>query len=464
MRSFWSDPYLWVHLAGAAAVPLFLELCLLGLGVGSPLRPLGLEFAVVGAIGIAPVLWMQWQKPFSIFSLVILSLKPDRLTIEQRRILKLFKAPLERVLAVLTAIALLAVLWQLYQIAPIASEVTPFGRFGRLGGISVAAIAFLGCNLFLQIPISVLRVLLTSEKQFSTTEPYAIEKIAQDFTLLGLPVSWILPTIKAETKTETKAETEAEVIARAEAKPEPEAKPEMEAAEPREELAIAAAVTAVTIAPIAPAVDSFVDPLVGSSEIVDPLEEFEDPKGSEVEAFAGSVVEPMVEPMVEPVVALTAEATANVVDSVDSVDSVAAIDELVEADLVEDLAEADFAEDQSESGDSSDQDFPAQDQSLIAPETVLETANLAQPISETIHIIELELIEDTDLEEPYAEVIVVGEDIIAEEDIIAGEAAIEAMTIDVEIQAIPENITTHALAEGTIAETANREDDDWGEE
>ncbi|HEY9630743.1 MAG TPA: low-complexity tail membrane protein [Coleofasciculaceae cyanobacterium] len=198
MRSFWSEPYLWVHLAGAAAVPLFVELCLLGLGVGNPLRPMALEFVLVGAIGIAPVLWMQWQKPFSIFSLVILALKPEQLTIDQRRILKLFKAPLERVIAVLTSAILLALLWQLYQIAPIASEVTPFGRFGRLGGVLVAAIAFLGCNLFLQIPISVLQVLFTSEKQFAATEPYPAERIAQDFTLLGLPVRQILPTIQAE--------------------------------------------------------------------------------------------------------------------------------------------------------------------------------------------------------------------------------------------------------------------------
>ena len=253
MRSFWSDPYLWVHLAGAAAVPLLLELCLLGLGVGSPLRPIGLEFVLVGTIGVAPVLWMQWQRPFSIFSLVILALKPDRLTIDQRRILKLFKAPLERVVAVLTAIALLAILWQLYQIAPIASEVTPFGQFGRLGGVLVAAIAFLGCNLFLQIPVSVLRVLLTSEKQFGATEPYPIERIAQDFTLLGLPIQQILPIVKVEMKGQAEVTPEKLTPEKLE--------PEAVEIEPSEELAIASSITTLTVAPIEPVVNVLEDTL-----------------------------------------------------------------------------------------------------------------------------------------------------------------------------------------------------------
>ena len=196
MRSFWSDPYLWVHLAGIAAVPLFLELCLLGLSVGTPIVPVGLEWLLVGAIGVAPVLWMQWQRPFSIFSLIVLALKPQQLTDDQRRILRLFRTPLEKGLAALMAIALLATLWQLFQIAPIASEVTPFSRFGHLGGLFVAAIAFLGSNLFLQVPISVLQTLLTSDRAFAATEPYSTAQIDQDFTLLGLRVRQILPPVK----------------------------------------------------------------------------------------------------------------------------------------------------------------------------------------------------------------------------------------------------------------------------
>lgn len=372
MRSFWSDPYLWVHLAGAAAVPLFLEFCLLGLGVGSPLRPVGLEFALVGTIGVAPVLWMQWQKPFSIFSLVVLALKPDQLTIDQRRILKLFKAPLERVVAVLTAITLLAVLWQLYQIAPIASEVTPFGRFGRLGGVLVAAIAFLGCNLFLQIPVSVLRVLFTSEKQFFATEPYSVEKIAQDFTLSGLQIQQILPTIQAQTEIKPEAKLEAKPEAEPEAEPE-EATPEIEAAALLEEVAIAGVTPTITL--VEPTVD-----LADSPE--DPLDEFGESKD-----FS--------EPLSETIPEITSE---------------------------------------------------------IIPEAI------AEPISETIHIIELELIDDSEApyEAPYVEVMA------AEEEIIVVEESMEEETIEIEIQYVPDEITIDSSAEGAIEES-NWEEDDWEE-
>ena len=77
MRSFWSDPYLWVHLAGLAAVPIFLEICLIGFAVGDPLLPGWLELLLVAAIGSAPILWMQWQRPFYIFSLVGVALQPE---------------------------------------------------------------------------------------------------------------------------------------------------------------------------------------------------------------------------------------------------------------------------------------------------------------------------------------------------------------------------------------------------
>jgi hypothetical protein len=196
MRSFRSDPYLWVHLAGVAAVPIFLELCLLGLGIGDSLMPLWFELVFVGGLGIAPILWMQWQKPFSIFSLLLLALRPDRLSEEQRKILSLFKAPVNRILAVLVAIALAFTLWQLYRIAPITSGlILPNATRGL--GLLIAAIAFFFSNLFLQVPVSVLRVLLVGEHTFEKTEPYPVEQISTAFTLLGLRVKKILPTLIA---------------------------------------------------------------------------------------------------------------------------------------------------------------------------------------------------------------------------------------------------------------------------
>jgi hypothetical protein len=197
MRSFWVDPYFWIHLAGLAAVPIFLEFCLLGLSLGEPVFPAWLELGLVGGIGILPILWMQWQRPFSIFSLLVLTLKPSQLTEDQRRILSLFKSSINRILAVLVAIAMAWLLWQLYQITPIVSPGLIPG-IGRTTALLVAALAFFGANLFLQIPVSVLSVLSTSNRQFAATAPYPVEQIRQAFTIPGIRVNSIVPPLFSE--------------------------------------------------------------------------------------------------------------------------------------------------------------------------------------------------------------------------------------------------------------------------
>ncbi len=191
MRAFWSDPYLWVHAAGVAAVPLCLVVCLLGLAVGDPLLPVWFELGLVAIVGIAPIVWMQWQKPFYIFSLVAVALKSKQLTDDQRRILTLSKTRRSLVWSGLGALAMLVLLRQIYLIAPIAADITPFS--GRGLGLGVAAIAFLAGNLFLQIPLSVGRVLLASDQDFTATEPFAVEQISQAFSVLGFQVNQVLP-------------------------------------------------------------------------------------------------------------------------------------------------------------------------------------------------------------------------------------------------------------------------------
>ncbi|NJN57990.1 MAG: low-complexity tail membrane protein, partial [Leptolyngbyaceae cyanobacterium SL_5_9] len=148
---------------------------------------------LVAAVGIAPVFWMQWQRPFYIFSLLAIALQPTQLSDEQRRLLRLFKTKEVRVLTAIAPVILTIALWQLYKLAPLAAEVTPFS--GRLVGLLVAAIAFLGCNLFLQVPFSVVRVLLAGEAELAATDPYLPEQIGRDFTVLGLRVKQILPAI-----------------------------------------------------------------------------------------------------------------------------------------------------------------------------------------------------------------------------------------------------------------------------
>ncbi|HAX89215.1 MAG TPA: low-complexity tail membrane protein, partial [Cyanobacteria bacterium UBA11370] len=113
MRSFWTEPFLWIHLTGLAAVPLTLELVWLGLAVGDPLLPVWLELVLVGAIGIGPVLWMQLTRPLDIFSLLILAIKPDRLTDEQRRLLTLFKTKTNKFLTIAATLPMLWLLWQI---------------------------------------------------------------------------------------------------------------------------------------------------------------------------------------------------------------------------------------------------------------------------------------------------------------------------------------------------------------
>ncbi|MFB2881856.1 low-complexity tail membrane protein [Floridanema aerugineum] len=191
--SFWSEPFLWIHLAGIAAFPIWLGIVLLSLAIANPLLPAWLEFSLIAVIGIVPVLWMQLVKPFNIFCILVVALKPEVLTVEQRKILSLFKRPLERVGAIAAPLFLLLVLWQIYRIAPLALGISSLAPSRRIAGLLVAGVAFMLSNLFFQIPLSVLGVLLTKESAFATTEPYPVEKISADFTIAGFQVDRILP-------------------------------------------------------------------------------------------------------------------------------------------------------------------------------------------------------------------------------------------------------------------------------
>jgi hypothetical protein len=195
MQSFRSEPILWIHLAGLATLPIFLEICLLGLAVGDPVLPVWMEFFLVAAIGVVPVLWMQLSRPFLIFAILGVAQKPEQLREQQRKILSLINTRLNRILSALAGVFLVVVLWQLYRIAPVAANVTLFPPGWRLAGLLLAGLAFLASNLFLQVPLSVARVFVTSETEFSATKPYPLERIPQDFTIVGLPVNQILPEL-----------------------------------------------------------------------------------------------------------------------------------------------------------------------------------------------------------------------------------------------------------------------------
>lgn len=188
------DPYLWVHLAGLATVPLWIDLCLLGLAVGNPTLP-ALELGVIAALGVLPVLVMQLRRPFYIFSLPGLALKPAALQDDQRRLLSQFRRWRVRLGALLVPIPLVWVLLTLYPLAFLARDLTPFSDWGRLGGVAIATLSFLMANLFLQIPLAVLQVLATPPRVMAKVAPYAAENVAADFTWMGLTVSKILPDV-----------------------------------------------------------------------------------------------------------------------------------------------------------------------------------------------------------------------------------------------------------------------------
>lgn len=190
---------MWIHLSGAAALPIFLGLCLLGLAVGSPLLPVWLEMFLVAVAGIVPVLWMQWFRPFYIFSILVVAVKPQNLTSLQQRILTRFKTKLNQGIALFVAVLLTVILWQLYRLAPLAASVAPFPPSWRWAGLLLAASAFLASNLFLQVSASVMAVLLTPESEFAATKPHVLEKIRQDFTIAPWQVDRLLPALAAET-------------------------------------------------------------------------------------------------------------------------------------------------------------------------------------------------------------------------------------------------------------------------
>ena len=188
MSSFRNEPFLWIHLSGIAVAPIALLIVWLSLAIATPITPYWLELVILGMIGIIPILLMQWQKPFEIFSLLVVSLRPEVLTLEQRKILSLFKRPKQQFLALLTALLMAGKLYGIYYFAPLAALPVVDLPQVRLLALLVAAIAFLVANLFVQVPVSVLGILFTQNKVYEETTPINIEDIPKTLTVPGLRV------------------------------------------------------------------------------------------------------------------------------------------------------------------------------------------------------------------------------------------------------------------------------------
>ncbi len=185
--------YLWVHLVGLAAVPVLLDICLAGLASAGPAFDYptagSFQFWAIALLGIVPPLWMQLTRPFYIFSLPPLALKPNELSEDQRRCLQLLKTLQMKVLAVITAGLSGWVLWWLYGRSP---QITPV--MTPAAGLISAAIAFFFVCAFLQIAVSAGRSILVGPDTLKRVVPVEESAIAADFLILGLRVKKILPT------------------------------------------------------------------------------------------------------------------------------------------------------------------------------------------------------------------------------------------------------------------------------
>ena len=185
------ERYLWVHFVGLAAVPLLLDLCLAGLASASPAfdypAAFGLQYWAIALIGVGPTLWMQIARPFYPFSLPPLAVKPAALEADQRRCLEVLTSWQIKALAGATALLCLWLLAQVYKLSP---QITPL--LTPIAGLITAAIAFLLVCLFLQISVSMARIILISPQTLKRVTPYEVNAIASNFLILGFPVPQIL--------------------------------------------------------------------------------------------------------------------------------------------------------------------------------------------------------------------------------------------------------------------------------
>ncbi|RZM82425.1 low-complexity tail membrane protein [Leptolyngbya iicbica] len=201
MTSHRRDPYLWLHLAGLATVPLWLDVCLAGLAVGEPIVPPWLEITTLTLVSVLPIVWLQLQRPFYIFSVPGLALRPDRLSVERRRLLTIQRNWWSRGLVVLTAIALWFMLYRLYQMAPMAIDLPWLSDKSRATGWAICAGGFGLANLFALVPATVVPLLLISPRQLEHTTPFKVTKVLTNFLVVGVRLGRILPDASAASET-----------------------------------------------------------------------------------------------------------------------------------------------------------------------------------------------------------------------------------------------------------------------
>jgi hypothetical protein len=185
-----TEPFLWIHLALLAAVPLVIVLSMMGLAVGDPVFPGWLEALVLGIPPIALTVWLQWQNPLYPFSLWVLAKPATELSDNQRRVLSVLRRRINgwyigAWVAVFAGLFMYVVFRQIYITAPLAADLAPFPPVLRLLGILWAEVFFLMANLLWQMGVSAARVMLVPPSEFNSLAPYEVDRISKEFTILG---------------------------------------------------------------------------------------------------------------------------------------------------------------------------------------------------------------------------------------------------------------------------------------
>ncbi len=194
---------LWGQVTTAAAVPLALMLCQLGLAVGDPVLPSALEVGLLGALPISVLIWVQWRQPFYPFRLWVYYQAPEALTERQRQWLaRLLPMPHQPWLhphgwlAVVSGWLVYAGFRQLYATAPAVEAVALLPPYLRLLGVLWAVVWVSIATVLLQGAVTAARLLFLAGEEGT---PLSIDSIRRNFTFWGQEGGTILKVLGVPT-------------------------------------------------------------------------------------------------------------------------------------------------------------------------------------------------------------------------------------------------------------------------
>ncbi|MEO1132538.1 MAG: low-complexity tail membrane protein [Cyanobacteria bacterium J06639_1] len=191
MNKAWGEPFLGLHAAAIAIVPLGLVLTQLGLAAGDPWLWPPLEIALVATLGLAPVAWLQALKPIYPFNALRAYVPPRQLNRSRRRLLRAaFGSTWLRLheyqwLVALVTVLLLLALVRMYWSAPLWAGLT-FVKAGWLShgvGLAIASVGLALASLGAHLHVMALKLLSVGD--LKTFEPMTKDEIEAAFFFVG---------------------------------------------------------------------------------------------------------------------------------------------------------------------------------------------------------------------------------------------------------------------------------------